>query len=224
MISFKKIWPPGENRLHRAKRFFVSFYLIGVAGFLIPPLFPLFKLLVPFALLLSFAGLILFRSHSFPLKLTLIFLFIYIAGFWIEVAGVQTGLLFGHYQYGRSLGLKLFETPLLIGLNWVLLVYLSASVLDNFRIPAFLKITGASGIMLGYDIVLEQAAPLIDMWSWEGGEIPLQNYLAWFILALCFHFLLYRSRVRLKNPLAVIILLCQVGFFLILFLLKPLLP
>jgi putative membrane protein len=44
-----------------------------------------------------------------------------VAGFFIEAIGVNTGLIFGNYVYKTTLGWKFLETPLIIGVNWILL-------------------------------------------------------------------------------------------------------
>ena len=71
--------------------------------------------------------------------------------------------------------------------------------------------------MLVYDIILEQLAPVLDMWHWENFRVPLQNYLAWFILALIFHSAIKFLGIQIRNKLALIMLICQSGFFLSLY-------
>ena len=39
-----------------------------------------------------------------------------------EAIGVNTGLLFGTYEYGANLGFKIFGVPLIIGVNWTVLI------------------------------------------------------------------------------------------------------
>ena len=129
---------------------------------------------------------------------------------------MNTGLIFGRYVYGNSLGIKLFGTPLLIGINWLFLVYTTSSVLEGFKMPVLAKIGLAAALMLIYDIVLEQIAPMLDMWHWENGLIPLQNYVAWFVLALLFQSLLKILNVKVQNKFAFFIIICQFLFFLFL--------
>jgi bisanhydrobacterioruberin hydratase len=207
-----------KKRCVEARVFFIIFYFIGITGILIPFSFSFFLTLFPFALILSFIGLALFHLNQFDKKSILIYLFIYISGFIIESAGVNTKLVFGGYKYGESLGIKLFNTPLIIGLNWLLLVYLSSSILEKAKIGRPLKIFYSSTIMLIYDIVLEQAAPKLDLWNWDGNTIPVKNYISWFIIALFFNSLIGVFRVKTENKLAFVILICQLLFFINLFL------
>jgi bisanhydrobacterioruberin hydratase len=71
--------------------------------------------LVPFALILGFAGVLLFHEAKWDLKTLTAFVLVYISGFVIESVGVNTGLIFGEYIYGGTLGYQIFETPLIIG-------------------------------------------------------------------------------------------------------------
>lgn len=195
--------------------FFLLFYAVGVTGLINSYTFTLFVHLIPFALLISVVALA-FLHETFTPKQLILFTIIYLFGFLIEMAGVNTGLIFGPYNYGNSLGLKLYNTPLIIGLNWLLLVYVTASVLENTGFhPAFKVISGAA-LMLGYDIVLEQVAPVLDMWYWHTGNVPVQNYLSWFIIAILFHMLIRMFNVNTKNKLGPFLFVCQAVFFIIL--------
>jgi len=131
----------------------------------------------------------------------------------VEVAGVNSQLIFGKYMYGQGLGLKVFETPLMIGILWAMLIYCSASITERFRLPAVLQVVLASVLVVMYDAVLEQVAPFLDMWYWNGNTVPLQNYVVWFILALIFHTLVKFKKVQTANPLASAIFICQFLFF-----------
>jgi len=212
------------NRQKAATAFFIVFYLVGEIGMVLTCTFSLFVKLIPLALILSFVSVAFFHVSKIDWKTILVFLSIYIFAFTIEAIGVNTGIIFGHYQYGEGLGLKLFQTPLIIGINWLFLVYTTAVIVRKFNIPEFAKILLASAGMLLYDIVLEQVAAKLDMWHWENDIIPFQNYLAWFVLAALFHFMLKVLKVRIENKLAFLILGCQFLFFLFLFISFKLIP
>jgi putative membrane protein len=201
--------------------FFVIFYAVGITGMLLPITFPLFVKLTPFALLLSSSALAFFHQ-GYNLKAIAVFFTIFFFGFFIEVYGVNTGVVFGEYSYGNGLGVKLFNTPLIIGLNWLMLVYITSSIFERVKINTILKVILASAIMLGYDVIIEQVAPRLQMWEFSNNTIPAQNYASWFFFALFFHILVKIFGVQTKNQLSVAILVCQVLFFLILFItLKP---
>jgi bisanhydrobacterioruberin hydratase len=189
------------------------FYLAGVAGIILPHTRNWFINLIPAVLLLSAALLILFHRGGRFYRLFFASLIVYILGYAIEVAGVSTGLIFGQYRYGGGLGFRAFGTPLIIGLNWLMLVYMTSSVTEKYNIRGFPAVISASLIMLVYDVILEQAAPVMDMWYWAGGVVPLRNYTAWFLLAVGFHSIFKAFNVKARNPLAEVILFSQFVFF-----------
>ncbi|MCD8261033.1 MAG: carotenoid biosynthesis protein [Bacteroides sp.] len=115
------------------------------------------------------------------------------------MAGVNTGIIFGNYRYGEGLGPKLYGTPLIIGLNWLYLTYSTHDIASRiFRHPVTVIAAGA-GLMVIYDIVLEQVAPLMQMWSFASIQPPLANYIVWFLLALVFHKGFYVGHIPTGN-------------------------
>jgi putative membrane protein len=74
--------------------------------------------------------------------------------------------------------------------------------------------------MVGYDLIMEQVAPKMDMWSWQNDMVPLQNYLMWALLAVIFHTLRYRMKVRDRNVMALPLFVVQTLFFLLILLSK----
>lgn len=190
-------------------------YLVGILGMSIPETRGLFQQLTPVNLL--FAGFMLFLFHRpFSLKLALLFLLVFLGGFGVEVAGVQTGLIFGSYAYGGTLGLKIAGTPLLIGLNWLMLIYMVYHLLQDLNTSFFLKATIGALMMVAYDLLLEPVAIRLDFWQWGGGAIPLQNYLAWFVISFVFLLIWNLAKAKTSNPVANTLLAAQLSFFLIL--------
>lgn len=215
MQLFDKTITTIRRHYSKAAWFFIVFYAVGIAGMVIPSTNPLFVRLVPFALLLSAVALAIFHS-GFSGKTLSVFILIFFLGFGAEVIGVQTGLLFGNYRYGETLGIKLFETPLIIGVNWLLLVYLTASLVSGLKVAPILQIMLAAGLMVIYDLILEQVAPVLDMWHWQDQSVPLNNYVSWFLLALIFQTLLKGFRIPVSSKIAAIVFMCQFIFFLVL--------
>lgn len=200
------------------RRFLIIFYIIGIAGMLLPVTSGLFIFLTPMALLMSFGLLILHHQPGFNAKNIAVFSFIFISGIVVEVIGVQTGVIFGTYTYGKGLGLKIFDTPILIGMNWLLLVYTTGTIMQKVNIAPVLRIAAGASMMLVYDLVLEQVAPKMDMWSWENNEVPVNNYMAWWLIAVFFHSLIEIFGIKLRNPLSITILATQFLFFVVLYL------
>ena len=186
---------------------------VGVLGFSIEGWKPLFETLTPFNLLITNLLLGFFHktwTRRFESWAALCFL----AGFLVEVAGVQTGLIFGEYAYSGVLGPRLLGTPLLIGLNWLMLVYVSGVLCEKISgKPLVVAALGAS-LMTAMDLIMEPVAIKLNFWSWFGQNPPLQNFIAWWLIAfvLILGFALLSKRT-VKNPLAGWVLAAQLLFF-----------
>lgn len=201
-----------------AKQIIVIFYAVGVAGFMIPWSRDIFVTATPFALLLSILLLALYHVR-YTRKSIVVFIVIAVLGYIIEAVGVNTGIIFGNYRYGNALGYKVFDTPLLIALNWLFLTYTAASVADAITRKPFIQLFIVPTIMLVYDLILERLAPLMDMWSWSESVVPARNYIAWWIIGFMFIGLIRVSDIETKNPLSVVLFISQFAFFITLYVL-----
>lgn len=201
------------SRLKSAKIFFLLFYLIGFIGIVVPITHNLFIRLIPLALILEVGALVLFHEAKIGIKVISVGIFVFLLGLFIEIIGVNTGLIFGKYTYGDGLGMKVFNTPICIGINWLMLVYVTASILHSIRLSVFWKIVYGSLLMVIYDVLLEWVAPSMGMWVWDQNKIPLQNFLAWFIIAFFFHSLFRIFHVETKNKIASFLFGVQITFF-----------
>jgi len=187
-------------------------YLAGLIGLNVPVSASLFQILTPFNLVASLVLLLLFHTDFRPA------FWVYCAlafsvGFGVEVAGVYTGAIFGHYAYGEVLGPKLMEVPLVIGTNWLMLSYLCGSVTDRLPVSQTVKVLVAAGLMTLLDFVIEPVAIQLDFWQWQGGNIPLQNYLAWYVVSAALFFVYFKMPFQKRNTLAPLLLLLQFLFF-----------
>jgi bisanhydrobacterioruberin hydratase len=208
----------------------VLFHSIGLAGILIFKSETIIHS-TAFNLLLSFALLVWTqkeKNRSFYLFITLVF----IIGFAAEVTGVNTGLLFGNYNYGNVLGPKWQAVPLVIGINWIIIIYccgicvttlllkIIQPVTDNLPQPsnilkALSVITDGATLALIFDWLMEPVAIKLGFWKWDG-EIPMYNYICWFIISLLLLGLFHFFKFNKQNKFAVNLLLIQLLFFLIL--------
>lgn len=192
----------------------VIWYTVGIIGFLIPGLNHWFQQLTPVGMVLA-AFLLLFFHEPKNLKSALAFAGIVGFTFLAELIGVNTQRLFGHYMYGPSLGLQLWNTPLVIGLNWLVLVYGVSVLLKNFTGHWYYPLLGATA-MTAFDFLMEPVANATGMWTWQGGAIPLKNYTDWFLLSALLFLALRLFKVEFNNRLASLILLMQAVFFAVL--------
>ncbi|MCB9246729.1 MAG: carotenoid biosynthesis protein [Flavobacteriales bacterium] len=188
------------------------FYLVGVFGMASAEWRNLFLQLTPFNLLLTL-GLLIYGSGKPDLRFLQAFLTSFFIGFWIEVAGVHSGVLFGSYSYGTVLGPTFLEVPLLIGVNWFLLAIAARWSTANFGLHPILRILAASGLMVALDVLIEPVAMKLSFWNWAHNTVPLQNYLMWFATALVIQALLHKIEPRDSTFLGRIVLLVQALFF-----------
>ena len=202
------------SKVQIAKIAIVLWYLVGIAGFTIRPLQPLFQKLTPFGMLMA-ATLLMFFHEPKDKRSGLIFLGIILFGFVIELIGVNTQAIFGFYIYGNSLGPKLWNTPIIIGLNWLVLIYCISALAKPIRDTWYFPLIGAA-TMVAFDWLMEPVAIASDMWYWAGGTIPYKNYIDWFLVS-GFLFLMIRIlKVEISNRIAGILFTMQTLFFLVL--------
>jgi putative membrane protein len=188
-----------EKRIKESTKILLWVYGVGLAGMLLPFSRELFIKITPLNLL--FAAAFLFYGQKPARQVIITGTLIAVASFLVEAYGVNAGKIFGEYTYGRALGPALLNTPLIIGLNWFLLVYCTnvisrqiwdlMPVMNPGRLSSVIEfifiVVAGSLLMVLYDLFLEPAAMRLDMWSWEGDLVPARNYLAWFIFSALFH-------------------------------------
>ena len=108
---------------------------------------------------------------------------VFVVGFIAEIIGVKTGLIFGHYSYGKVLQPQVYGVPVAIGCAWVGILFSSLAVAQRItRHFIWLPIFNAF-LMVVFDIFLEPTAVLLNYWTWQN-SILLQNYIAWFVIGL----------------------------------------
>lgn len=188
-------------------------YAVGVIG-LTSEYRPDFLPLSFVNLIISFLIIIISRYHHNKNWYYFI-LFSFSIGMIVEWVGVHTGFLFGNYSYGENLGVKLFEVPVIIGVNWVTLTIITAAVADFISVKWFLKAMIAALLMLLLDILIEPVAIVSDYWHWKE-DIPLSNFITWFLVALFLQILYFKFNLAEKNKVAVVLYIIQIVFFLIL--------
>lgn len=191
-----------------------SMYLAGGIGLNLPLTNELFKFLTPFNLLSS-VGILLYFHQDWNKSAIVFCIITFSVGFLVELAGVNTGLIFGHYQYATTLGFKVGGVPPMIGVNWLLLIYCVGTVTEYFVDKIAYKILLGALFMTAFDYIVEPVAIKFDMWFWENGLPPIQNYVAWFVVSAALLTLFHLSKFRKTNPIAAWLLGFQVLFFLI---------
>lgn len=210
----------------------VLFHTIGIIGILFFDR-QFFLRTTGFNLLLMFALLVWTQKEKNP-YFFLFFICVYFIGTAAEVIGVNTALIFGEYQYGKTLGWEIKNVPLIIGINWILIIYCCGISIHSLLMKAIGRISFESGkkpmtlkaisviidgatLAVLFDWVMEPVAVRLGYWKWGGdGSVPMYNYLCWFLISILLLILFHFSKFNKQNNFAVNLLLIQLMFFLIL--------
>ena len=202
----------------RYKSYFLYFlilvYVSGSIGFVVNPSF--FSPFTPYTLLLT---CFVFLIHSPLADKKFIFAFFSIAflGFIIEVIGVKTGFIFGKYSYGNGLGYKLLEVPLIISINWAILICAGIKIVSSIFVNKKKVLILAALLVTGIDLIIEQVAPKLDFWQFENGLPGLHNYLGWIGVTFFISYFFYPIIIKGNRTVSLIILILQIIFFTSLF-------
>ena len=171
----------------------------------------------PITILVS-ALVVFLRYEKYRDTRVVAFVVIAIASYLIEVYGVKTGNLFGTYTYGDNLGWKLFGVPLIIGVNWAVLIMVAQQLTTHYIgiNNRFFSAISVATIMTTFDLLLEVLAPQFDYWSFTHmNYAPIENFIAWFCVSFCFGLYSY-SHFRNQNRTAVLYGIAQLVFFMVL--------
>ena len=189
----------------------ICIYTVGALGHLHPDLTPFFLILTPYNLVLTLA--VYLAINAIKLKDILLLSIIFSIGFFIEVIGVKTGLLFGVYHYGDSLGLKWLNVPLVMGINWILLSLIGFGLVNKYDTNVIVKSSLAALLIVLLDILIEPIAIQLDYWTWQNNEIPLQNYVMWFIVSFSIQVIINYSKIKIDFKSSALMLTLQLLFF-----------
>lgn len=195
----------------------VCLYAVGTAGHILPATRGLMLLMTPWFLLVTgAAALILAWPEEKRMSFALWAAVAYLVTFTLEAVGTATGLVFGPYTYGTVLGFHLFAVPPVIGFNWVLVILAFADLACRLPGGRWYGPVLAAAAATGFDWIMEPAAIGLGYWTWTGGAIPLQNYLAWFLIALVAATAWSLLGLKARRPAAAVLTAVQALFFLIL--------
>jgi putative membrane protein len=172
-------------------------------------------------LLFGAVHLLWFEQMRQP-KLWWMLLVVWMAGFLVEWAGVATGLVFGEYAYGDVLGPKVLGVPLIIGINWTILIYAAAQLANRIGVSVWLRpLVGATAVTLS-DVLIEPVAVYFEFWNWVQPPFdalfvaPWQNYLAWWLFSFAVLWGFEAFKIITNNPMLMRYWLFQLAFFLLL--------
>ncbi len=204
-----------QEPLFLLSAFLVIAYTGGIVTHLVPGFRPFALKITEMVLLVTNGLVLLYALYKYPsASLVLWVMIAYVFTFVMEVLGVATNQVFGNYSYGETLRVQAFDVPLIIAFNWVMLVlatfsYASLIKVNKWFLPFFSAI-----IIVIFDYVMEPVAMALDYWQWKNNVIPLQNYIAWFLIALLLSYFLVFIKVKLPHFILRLYLFMQFIFFL----------
>jgi bisanhydrobacterioruberin hydratase len=194
--------------------FLILVYVSGSIGFVVNPTF--FSPFTPYTLLFT---CFVFLMHQ-PLsdkKYISAFFSIAVLGYIIELIGIKTGILFGNYSYGNGLGFKLLDVPLIISINWAMLICAGIITVSKIFSNKFLVISVTALVVTFIDLIIEQVAQKLDFWQFEGGLAGVHNYLGWIGVVFFTSYIFYPSIIKGNSKVSSIVLILQIIFFTSLF-------
>lgn len=179
------------------------------------------------------AALLLYTQKAINVWFLIFFATCFVVGIAVEIIGTSTGVLFGNYEYGTALGKRIMNVPLLIGVNWFIVIYCCGICLTMLytylakktegqeikntpRLKNLAIIVDGALLAIIVDLFLEPAAIKLGYWNWLGdGSVPTLNYVCWFLTSVLLLTVFQFARFQKQNIFAVNLLLIQILFFLI---------
>lgn len=184
--------------------------------------------------LLLMACLLFYTQQKISLSFITFFVTCFMTGIIVEIIGTSTGYLFGNYQYGTVLGPGFKNVPWIIGVNWFIIIYccgvavhtllskisektgeLTGQPLKKLKVLSIV-VDGAT-LAVFLDWLIEPVAVKLGYWTWLGdGEIPMLNYISWFVISMFLLAVFHLLPIQKQNKFALHLLFIQAMFFLLL--------
>ena len=208
-----------------------TFHFCGAIGILFSPYKDWF-INNTFLNLLLMVGLILLTQENKNKWFYLFMVTCFCVGFLVEFIGVNTHILFGNYVYGNSMGIKFKSVPIIIGLQWFVVIY-CCGVIMNFvshwakrKLKEYgeedktTKKAGSISLMIDasllatlFDYIIEPAAQKLGYWKWENSTVPFFNYTCWFFISAGLLMIFDRLEFNKLNKFAIHLFIIQMLFF-----------
>ncbi len=208
------------------------FHIAGAIGILFTPYKNWFIQNTPVNLLVMVVLLIITQKQK-NFYFFFFMLITFTVGFVVEYSGANTGLIFGHYTYGNILGIKVLGVPVIIGVNWFIVIYCAGIATQlyetkmlnrinakgltiNAKVQKISFVIDASLLAVFFDWVLEPVAQKLGFWQWQASKVPFYNYVCWLVISALLLALFQRLPFNKRNIFAVHLLMIQLLFFLLL--------
>ncbi|WP_026462474.1 carotenoid biosynthesis protein [Adhaeribacter aquaticus] len=202
-----------DKKLVIAVTVLIILHVVGFFGIAFSPYRNWFLDLTAFNLAIT--AFLLFSFHkTWNLSFTLFAAVAFAVGLVVELIGVHTNLLFGSYVYGNGLGPKLWDVPLVIALNWLMLVYITGVLVTPFKWHWLIKAFLAAGFMVLLDLLIEPVAAILNFWTWHNYQIPATNYWGWLGVGFLLQIYFQQADFQKANSMAKYVYATQFFFFL----------
>jgi putative membrane protein len=117
-----------------------------------------------------------------------------LVGNFSENLSVETGFPFGHYVFNDLMGPKMWNVPILLGLAYIGMAYVSWTLARLIVGDPYATVSGsrivtlplvASCIMVAWDVAQDPVwGTVLHAWTWRDGGpwfgVPVSNYFGWF--------------------------------------------
>ncbi len=186
------------------------FHVIGILLFVIDPANAKLSYVT-----LILCGIVLFTAEINNRLVIVPLILIFAMGFWVELFGTATAVLFGVYWYGDALGTTQYGVPIVIGINWYVIVVSSGSIAKRMVKNKYVQIVITAALCVFMDFLIEPVAMKYNFWQWLDGVVPLWNYICWFLFSLLFA-TVYLQISTTRNRPAELLWFIWIPFFLLL--------
>lgn len=159
--------------------------------------------IVALEILSTLAFALIHGAHHYRLRGILVFALIcLVIGNILENLGVHTGFPHGHYEFLPLMGPQFFRVPILLGVAYIGMAYVSwtlarlilgATITQPKGAQLFTVPLLAAVVMTAWDFAQDPVwSTLLHAWSWRDGGIwfgvPLTNYAGWLLTVFLIYF------------------------------------
>lgn len=195
-MSIRDFTPRANRRRAQSARSKVLLAIVLAAAILLQIPYPLLdgralEILTLATVYSGAAAMLLHARLSYGNKFALTYLAITgIFALIIESIGVNTGWPFGVYEYSRTLGIFIFDVPLVVLFAWMMMAY--PALIAARRIAGGWVFLYGGAILMGWDLFLDPQMVAAGRWTWQvdgaafpyAPEIPLSNPVGWLLSGL----------------------------------------
>jgi putative membrane protein len=141
-----------------------------------------------------------------------------VVGGGMEAIGLRTGIPFGHYEFLPLMGPQILRVPILLGLAYVGMAYVSWMVArlilrttgaDLSGVQALNVAVLASAVMTAWDFAQDPVwSTLLHAWRWRDGGawfgVPLTNFGGWLLTTFLIYavFAAFLRRLKVGGPVS----------------------